>query len=403
MSQFHFSENHQKPKQQKVAISHDPAAVFKFVSGDKQTQNFISEIKYSPYSKKKRKTYQLLEYLKEETKTTAFIVIRKDTILFEKYFQSYDENSLLPSWSISKSFVGALTGIANQEGHLAKSDLLTNYIPELLEFDDYWSEVTIQHLLNMRSGIDFNEDNYANPFSDISDLYISKNILSLLPNIEFRYRPGTHHSYSSLDTQLLALGLERSTNKSLARYLEQKLWIPLGMESHATWTVDSHDAKNTKGFCCLDATLRDYAKFARLFLKHGKWDDEQIIDSTWIQECTQPDFSNDCYQNHWYSQKSYLYHQDTSGNYKMTTFPDSISAESKIKRNNYQQPMKHWNNSGQWIIQNCGPEFYALGIFGQELFVDPKNDLIFIRLGQKWDAVYYNIFSTIKRELKNYE
>lgn len=403
LGQFSLSKNHQKPKQQKVTISNNPESVFNFKSDDRGYNEFISQMNYTQYSIKENKTYRLSEYLDDETRTTAFIVIRKDTILFEEYYEGYNENSLLPSWSVAKSFIGALVGIAIKEGYLQEDNNVTQFLPYLNEYNTQWSELTVQHLLNMRSGIDFDEENYTNPYSDIADLYISKNIPKLLEKLQFAHKPGSTHYYSSLDTEILSLVLESAIDKPISQYLQEKIWIPLGMESSSTWAVDSKKSNNTKGFCCLNATLRDYAKFARLYLKNGYWEEKQVIDSVWINNSIKPNFNNDCYQNQWYSHKSYEFSKDTVGNYQLLTFQDSISAQQIIKDIDRQRPVKHWSNEDNWVIQNCGPEYFALGIFGQELFIDPETEMIFIRLGKKWDTVNTNIFSQIRYQVRDYK
>lgn len=401
--QFYLSENHQKPKQEKVVVSNNPTQAFQFAKADKNYQDFISNISYRPYRRKKAEPFPLSEYLDKKTRTTAFLVVKKDTILFEEYYEGYDQNSLLPSWSVSKSFSSALAGIAIQEGYIKASDTITKYLPELKNYNDHWNYLTVNHLLNMRSGIDFDEDSYINPYSSVADLYMSKDFMKLLKKVKFIAEPGSRHYYSSLDTELLGLALEKALNKSLSKYLEEKIWIPLGMESEAEWTVDSKSNNNTKAFCCLNATLRDYAKFARLYLNHGNWNGTQIIDSSWIAKSVLPDFTNNCYQNQWYSEKSYQYSTDSQGNSRLMTFKDSTSAAQQISKPNYQHPRKHWTNQNEWIIQECGPDFYALGIFGQEVYIDPESEMIFIRLGKKWDTSSRSLFSLIKNKLKRFE
>ena len=398
MSQFYLSENHQKPKQEKVHISNDPTAVFKFKNGGTKYHEFIYNISYTPYTKKKKKEYKLSEFLDKKTRTTAFLVVRKDSILYEDYFEGYDESSLLPSWSVAKSFTSALVGIAEQEGFLRTSDSITKYFPELSNISSYWDELTVEHLLNMRSGIYFDEENYTNPFSSVADLYMSKDFMQILQRAKFIAKPGATHYYSSFDTEILGLVLEKSINQPLSKYLQDKIWKPLGMESSATWTIDSKSTQNTKTFCCLDVTLRDYAKFARLYLNKGYWNGKQIIDSSWVIQSISPNFDNDCYQNQWYSQsKGSGYYLDSIGELKQTTYQDSIIASKSITNTEYQRVLKQGT---KWIIKSCGPEFYALGIFGQDVYVDPDTEMIFIRLGKKWDTSSVDIFYLIRHELK---
>ena len=398
MGTFYLSENHQRPKQELTFINNDPENTFQFPYADASMQEFISRIEYKPYSRKNRNSHALSDYLDQETKTTAFLVIRDDTILYEAYYEGYDENALLPSWSVAKSFVGALSGIAIEEGFLSTSDPVTDYFPEWAQWDPNWSQLKVEHLLNMRSGIDFDEENYVNPYSDIADLYMSKNVMELLEEVRFKHTPGTLHYYSSLDTEILTLILERATGMSLSQYLEEKIFTPLGMESHGTWTLDSKKANNTKGFCCLNLTARDYAKLARLYLHGGTWNGVQIIDATWVDKSTTPDFENNCYQNQWYSNVSWKFKENSLGRY--AAYQDSLSAQKDITDAKHQKVMRSGHQKNEWMIKNCGPAFYALGIFGQEVYVDPEDEMIFIRLGKKWDTSSPTIFKLIQRELR---
>jgi len=406
LGQFYLSENHQKSKQHSLEIKSNQNEKFEFYSGKEEIFELIENIPYKPpaHRNKKGLTYKLGEYLDEKTQTTAFLVIRKDTILFEKYFEGYDEQSLLPSYSVAKSFTGALTGIAIQEGFLkSEKDLVVKYLSELKELHPNWELMTIDHLLNMRSGIKFNENNYVNPYSGITDLYMTKDVWKILKKASFEARPGTRHYYSSLDTEIMGLILEKAIGKSLSEYLEEKIWKPCGMESDANWAVDSKKKMHTKAFCCISAVARDYAKFARLFLENGNWNGMQIIDSTWIEKSITPNFKNNCYQLFWYSKKGSKVAKDQVGKYKLMMFSDSISASSNIENPKFEHVKKHWSKKDNWIIQKCGPSFYALGVFGQEVYVNPETEMIFIRLGKKWDTSNPQLFELIQKEIENME
>jgi len=252
LGQFYLSENHQKPKYPSRIVSNDPAQIFTFKKGEANVQKQISDIIYTPGGKKGKPT-PLNTYLDRDTKTTAFLVIRRDTILFEKYYDKFDENSLLPSFSVAKSFTSALMGIAIQEGYIqSEEDLVITYLPELKDIHPYWKLMTIRHLLNMQSGIDFNEESYVNPYSSIANLYMAKDILKLVKKAKFKYQPGRKHYYSSLDSNILGLLIERATNTNLAEYLTTKIWQPCGMESGGFWSMDSNKSQNTKAYCCLN-------------------------------------------------------------------------------------------------------------------------------------------------------
>ena len=404
LGQFYLSENHLKPEYPSRTVAHDPSQIFTFKKGDLSIQNQIGEIIYTPGGKKAKPT-ALDTYLDQDTKTTAFLVIRKDTILFEKYYDKFHENSLLPSFSVAKSFTSALMGIAIQEGYIQdENELVVSYLPELKEAHPYWRLMTIRHLLNMQSGIDFNEDSYVNPYSGIASLYITKDILKFAKKAKFKYLPGKKYYYSSLDTNLLGLMIERATKTNLADYLSTKIWKPCGMESSGFWSMDSNKTQNTKAFCCLNITARDYAKFGRLFMHHGNWNGQQIINEDWVLQSIQPDYSNDCYQYQWYSvDKGSVGTQEANGSFETTYFPDSLSAATAIKDSFSQGVSPSQRYKGKWYINKCGPEFYALGIFGQQLYVNPEKEFIMIRLGEKWDVSSRRIFNLIEKTLEGKE
>jgi len=114
----------------------------------------------------------------EKDGTVAFLVIRNDSILYEKYFNKYESSDVVPSFSAAKSFVSALVGIAIDDGKIQSIDEpITNYLPELR--DPGYKSITIEHLLQMRSGIKFNES-YVNPFGDAAKYYYGKNLRKYL-------------------------------------------------------------------------------------------------------------------------------------------------------------------------------------------------------------------------------
>jgi len=404
LGQFYFSENHLKPKFPDNEIAFDENNIFSFAKGNEKTANAISQLKYKPhpYKNKKGMTYPLDEYLDTQTKTTAFLVIRNDTILFEKYYGGFDEQSLLPSFSVAKSFTSALVGIAIQEQFIkSEHDLVVDYLPELAEEHPYWKQLTIVQLLNMRSGIDFNENNYINPYSGIASLYIAKDIMKFVKKAKFSHLPGQRNYYSSLDTEILGLIVERATKKSLAQYLEEKIWIPCGMESPAKWSMDSEQHQHTKAFCCLHMAARDYARFGRLYLNKGKHGSQQIINEDWMNQSILPNFDNNCYQLQWRSDVNGTKGSvNENGDYEIQFYPDSLSALAAIEHAPFEGVARHQTDSTKWLIKKCGPEFYALGIFGQEIFVNPEQQLIFVRLGEKWDTPSRTLFQLITDALE---
>lgn len=287
----------------------------------------------------------------EDNKTVAFLIIKNDTIQYEKYFKGYDKQSIVPSFSMAKSVTSILVGCAIDEGLIKSVDEpVTNYIPELTQkgFD----KVTIKHLLQMTSGIRFNES-YVNPFSDAASFYYGLNLRKEISKMKLKTVPGKQFEYVSGNTQLLGLVLERSLKgKSITSYLQEKLWTPLAMEFDASWSIDRKKNGLEKTFCCLNPRARDFAKIGRLYKNKGRWNEKQIVSQTWIEESTKSDTTNG----------SVAYYQY------------------------------------QWWLPTPNEDFMAEGILGQFIYVNPSKDLIIVRLGKKEGrADWWSIFTTISK------
>ncbi|MCZ4407572.1 serine hydrolase [Cryomorphaceae bacterium 1068] len=280
----------------------------------------------------------------EEYKSVAFLLIRNDTILIEDYLNGYDEESIVTSFSVAKSVVSILYGIAIEEGIISGVDEpVTQYIPELKEAG--FDKVTIEHLLQMTSGLKFNES-YANPFGEAANYYYGSNLERLVTHAKLENEPGAEFNYVSGDTQILTLILSRALGeKAVSAYFEEKIWKPLGMEFDASWSLDKKDGLE-KGFCCLNMRARDFAKIGRLYLNKGNWNGTQIVPADWVAQSTKVDSSNgsaDYYQYQWW------------------LFPEKN-------------------------------EFYANGILGQYIFVSPDKNIVAVRLGKKTAGVGWSGF-----------
>nr|AOE13293.1 beta-lactamase, peptidase S12 family [uncultured bacterium]CCG14158.1 beta-lactamase family protein [uncultured Flavobacteriia bacterium] len=292
------------------------------------------------------------EQLLEESKTVAFLIIKNDTIQYEKYWGKYDESSIVPSFSMAKSITSILIGCAIDD-KLIKSvnEPITNYIPELKEND--FDKVTIENLLQMTSGIKFNES-YVNPFGDAATFYYGKNLRKAIKKMKLEIEPGERFAYSSGSAQLLGLVLERALkNKTISSYLEEKIWQPLEMEFDASWSLDRKKNGLEKTFCCINARARDYAKIGRLYLNKGKWNDKQIVSENWVAQSTKIDTTNN-------SSLRYQY---------------------------------------QWWLPSQTGDFMAQGILGQYIYVNPEKNLIIVRLGKglgftDWKTAFVGISQT---------
>ncbi len=224
--------------------------------------------------------YSSFDDLLEDSRTVAFLVIRNDTILYEQYRDGYRDDSFIPSFSVVKSVVAALVGIAVEEGTMGSvHDPITKYLPELS--NQGYDPITLEHLLNMRSGLKFKES-YGSPFAKMPKFYYGRHLKRYVKHVKVQHPPGQEYDYQSINTLLLSLALEKASGMPVNEYLETKMWMPLGMESDATWSVDSKKDMTVKSFCCLNAVARDYARFGRLYLKKGNWNGKQVLPEEWV-------------------------------------------------------------------------------------------------------------------------
>jgi len=365
--------------------------IYRFPVSDRDP---LGEMTLTPKDEK----MSLTQWLDEETSTTSFLVIQRDSIVYEQYFEGYKPEDIATIFSVSKSVTSLLTGIAVDEGLIEDvNDPVTKYIPELLEGDPRFQRLTIRHLLDMRSGLDYKES-YSNPFADMAKLYYGTNQLKQLSKLGFNHEPGTYHEYQSGTTALLGIAVERATGMDLGRYLEAKVWKPMGMEFPATWSLDDKRHRSAKGYSGLNTTARDLAKIGRLYLNGGRWRGKQIVSEAWIKASTTPDMTNDAYQYQWYGVEEPLDDEEGSTRYfpdslAAATVADTLSADFVVVRPSQKNP-------GQWYINYAGNNFYAQGILNQFIYVDPDKDLIIVRQGRKWDGGYFWLFSAVGEGLE---
>jgi CubicO group peptidase (beta-lactamase class C family) len=298
------------------------------------------------------KTYNkknISEFLRtklDSIETVALLIIRNDTIEYEEYWDSYNDSSYSNSFSMAKSYVSAMVGIALQEGQLKSIDQsICDYLPEFCEGDK--KKITIRHLLMMSSGLNW-EEGYSSPFSPTTEAYYGndlKKLISILKPIE---EPGKIFRYKSGDTQLLSFILEKATGMKISDYAREKLWGPMGCENNALWSLDKKNGYE-KAFCCINSNARDFAKFGKLYLDSGRIKGNQLIPLEYLLKSIQPNY-----------------------------LPDGDLDMKKADFYGYQ-----W-----WIIPNYKghPVFYARGILGQYIIVIPDLKTIIVRLGKKRGA-----------------
>ena len=274
------------------------------------------------------------------TDTTGLIVLKGNTILYEDYLRGNDDSSRVISWSVSKSIVSALFGIAVDEGYIGDINEPVNNYLDLPEDSGYYG-VTIKDVLQMSSGVRFNED-YADHNSDVNRmgraLAFNTSLDEFVISLEPEREPGTYNQYVSADTQLLGMIIREATGKTLTEYTEEKLWKPLGMEADAYWSVDGKGVE--LAFGGMNAVLRDYARFGLLYLNGGTWEGQQIIPAEWVRASVTPDAPH--------------------------LMPGDNPNSDWVMGYGYQ-----W-----WIPESSDGEYLALGIYGQAIYVNPKHNIV---------------------------
>jgi len=294
----------------------------------------------------------------EASGTTAFLVVHDDKLLYERYFNGYDQRSVNTSFSMAKSFASALVGLAIDEGYIKSiEEPITNYLPELLKKDKRFKSITIRHLLTMSSGIKY-EEGATLPWSEAADdtkTYYSTDLRELALNCQIEGTPGQYFEYNNYNPLLVGMILEQATGTHVSRYLQEKLWKPMGMEADGSWSLDSKKDGFEKMESGVNARARDFARFGMLFAKEGNWRGKQLISRVWVEESTRPDTSADPsrdYQYFW------------------------------------------WVNT-----PNGKKHFSAQGNYGQYIYVAPEKDLVIVRLGKEEGEQGYGYWTDLFDEL----
>ena len=234
-----------------------------------------------------------LKKLNEETKTKSFLVIKNDSIVFEKYFDDHKSTSLSNSFSVAKSIVTSMLFKAIMEGKIKGLDQpLCDYFEEYKE--GLASELTVGDLASMSSGMKWSEKYYS-VINITSESYFTDDLRSVVLRQDIIDKPGQSFRYSSGDTQLLGMVIEKATGTTLTNYLSEKFWQPMGAENSALWQIDSAKSGMEKAYCCIASTARDFARFGKLFINKGKWNDEMILDPSYIDLSINPVFEDSPY------------------------------------------------------------------------------------------------------------
>lgn len=280
----------------------------------------------------KTEATKTLDSLNEKLGTAAFLIIKNDRIVFEKYYQDYGKLSRTNSFSMAKSIVTALMFKAIQDGYLRNiQQPVSDFFPQ---FDP---RLSLGDLSSMSSGLNWNE-NYYNPFASTARSYFGENNREQILELQVTETPGKEFKYLSGNTELLGMVIEKATGMSLSEYLSKSFWKPMGMNDDALWQIDSRESNLEKAYCCIASNARNFAKFGRLFENYGDWNGTQLLDSSYVALASRPRFEKSPYYGY-----------------------------------------------GFWLSNYRNKEiFYMRGVLGQYVIIIPEDHLIITRLGQKF-------------------
>jgi len=326
--------------------------IFSTTTVPKPEQSVPFVVSYSPYQlienfQLKDSTIDTKAFL-DHTLTDALLIIQHDTIRYEYYSNGFTESDHHISWSMSKSVISALFGIAIGEGKIKSiEETVTDYLPDFAGTG--YDKVRIKDLLQMSSGVGFNED-YGDFNSDINIMgryfALGMPMSDFAKSLKREREPGTYNHYVSIDTQVLGMILKKATGQTISEYMKEKLWSQIGAEAEAFWIVDKTGMEFALGG--LNITARDYAKLGQLFLDTGRWQGRQVVPREWVLASITPDAPH--------------------------VMPGK--RESAALRDGYGF---QW-----WIPEGSTGEFNAQGIYDQFIYVDPQADMVIVKLSSNY-------------------
>jgi CubicO group peptidase (beta-lactamase class C family) len=284
--------------------------------------------------------------------TQAFLVLRGGVVIHESYANGGSREGWVTSFSVAKSFLSALVGIALAEGKIDSLDTpVTRWLPELLRRDVRFKDVTLRHLVTMASGIEYEEFPFLN--GDDAKTYYHPDLRKLaLFQTRVQSAPGQRFHYNNFHPLLLGMVLERATGMTVAQYLQEKLWQPAGMVGEASWSLDSEGGfeKMESG---LNARAEDFARFGQLMLERGRSGDRAIVAQDWADASTSPLAA-------------------PAGYYAANGWTQA-------------DPARFY--AAMWWGQqrtDGGRDFAARGNKGQLVFVSPRNGIVIVRNGWRY-------------------
>tara|TARA_Y100000022_G_scaffold200376_1_gene215595 strand:+ start:70 stop:1263 length:1194 start_codon:yes stop_codon:yes gene_type:complete len=277
------------------------------------------------------KVEYLFDLAFQDQATQSAVLIKNGYIIKERYSESYDQESYGTSWSMAKSFYAALIGISIDRGEInSLDDKVSDYVDY---YNDERSEITIRQILNMTSGLDF-------PKNEHESMFFRHDQIAYVKDVGVEKLPEQVFEYNNVNSMIVGEILKNATGISAEILLEDRIFKPIGIDKFTLWKDGSG---NPMTYCCIDMSARDYSRFGLLFSRKGKWHNEQIISENYVNETFTPYWGQ---TPNWWT--------DENRGYSLHWWISKYDDDAKI--------------------------FNASGKFGQYIFVDHENDIIFTRI-----------------------
>lgn len=277
------------------------------------------------------KVEYLFDLAFQDQATQSAVLIKNGYIIKERYSESFDQESYGTSWSMAKSFYAALIGISIDRGEInSLDDKVSDYVDY---YNDERSEITIRQILNMTSGLDF-------PKNEHESMFFRHDQIAYVKDVGVEKLPEQVFEYNNVNSMIVGEILKNATGISAEILLEDRIFKPIGIDKFTLWKDGSG---NPMTYCCIDMSARDYSRFGLLFSRKGKWHNEQIISENYVNETFTPYWGQ---TPNWWT--------DENRGYSLHWWISKYDDDAKI--------------------------FNASGKFGQYIFVDHENDIIFTRI-----------------------
>ncbi|MEZ4416337.1 MAG: serine hydrolase [Gemmatimonadota bacterium] len=295
-----------------------------------------------------------LDAFLESRQSWTFLVLRLDTLVYERGFAGHDGGEVETTFSVSKSLVSLGVGLAIDRGLIASvHDPITTYLPELAQRDPRFERVTLEHLLTMTSGVRFERSKM--PWGDEARSYYHPDLRSVALSRDISGDAGTDFRYNFYNPLLVGLAVERASGMSLSALLSEGIWSRIGAEADASWSLDSRKHGFEKMESGFNAAPRDLLRLGRLVLHEGRWNGEALLSADWVRASVTAGPLEDRYGYFW------------------------------------------WVNP----VEGQHPSWFAEGRFGQFIYVVPDLELVMVRTGSEdGDVRWPSVFELVARRVR---